>query len=60
MKKVNKKFSNLSSNSCMAALTLSLAVLDNPGNGCSLLLYEPKEPKNLNEINLKELRKGLK
>jgi cyclic lactone autoinducer peptide len=44
----------------MAALTLSLAVLDNPGNGCSLLLYEPKEPKNLNEINLKELRKGLK
>jgi cyclic lactone autoinducer peptide len=44
----------------MAALTLSLAVLDNPGSGCSLLFYEPKEPTNLKEINLKKLRKGLK
>jgi cyclic lactone autoinducer peptide len=60
MKKESKKFSSLSSGSCMAALTLSLAVLDNPGSGCSLLFYEPKEPTNLKEINLKKLRKGLK
>ena len=59
MKKIIKKFSRLSSNSCMAVLALAVTVLDSWFPGCSLLFYEPKEPKTLKNTNLKKLRKDL-
>ncbi|MDF2944531.1 MAG: hypothetical protein K0S01_3389 [Herbinix sp.] len=60
MEKMIKKLNQVSSNSCKAVLTLSVAALETWGPGCSLLFYEPKEPKNLKNINLKKLRKELK
>ena len=54
-----KKFNNVSSNSCMTVLALAVTVLDAWGPGCSLLFYEPKEPKTLKSTDLKKLRMDL-
>ncbi|MHB8131883.1 MAG: hypothetical protein ACYDEX_23165 [Mobilitalea sp.] len=59
MKKLVSKVSKLSSNSCLAVLSLAVTALFGWGTGCCLLFFEPQEPEALQSLNLKELRKEL-
>lgn len=56
MKKMVTKVNGMLSNACGTAVGLSVSLLDGWGPGCMFLFYEPKEPKNLKKVNLKELK----
>lgn len=58
MKNMKEK-SSLSSILCKKVLSSSLTSLENGLDECILILYEPKQPENLKEVNLKQLSKKL-
>ncbi len=52
--------SNLTTNLCKTALSMALHSLNNSEEGCTFLLYEPRQPENLKRTDLKELSKTIK
>jgi cyclic lactone autoinducer peptide len=55
-----KLMSNLSTNLCKTALSMALDSLGNNRDGCTFLLYEPKQPENLQTTDIKSLSKTIK
>jgi cyclic lactone autoinducer peptide len=58
MKNTNEK-SKLKAILSKKVLSSSLASLKNDADECILILYEPKQPENLKEVDLEQLRKNL-
>ncbi len=59
MKKVNEK-TKLSSILSKKVLSSSMTSLEIGLDECILILYEPEQPKNLKEVDLKQLSRELR
>lgn len=55
-----KKTSGLSTKLCKKALTASLGNLAEVYGECILIFFEPKQPENMNNVDLKQLRDNIK
>ena len=49
----------LSTKLCKAVLSLSMNSLNETDDDCTFILYEPKQPKQLHQVDLKQLKKSI-